>query len=187
MNYKEITAEQFKELNIEEQVNIINEGIKAEGTLTKACSYIVSEKDKDKEGQPKAINKKHWSEKFRNAGYVFSKLNKGFYKEDSPILKKTEIINNNDGEPIEVTTTYKEVNKGIPAENKKINKKAGASHGFTFDFYYNPCGKTKKIAGNIDSEIYKEFEILCNKYKFINVSGHLSNAIALYIQHLNSK
>lgn len=189
MNYKEVTGEQFKSLSIKEQVNIINEALKSEGTQKKAFACFINEN-----GKP--INGKHYSASFRNAGYINTKVSiEG--KEVAQFLTAKEM------EQIPATgTTAGTKAKAIPIDapkeikinkSKKVrdnnsnNNNNSVAKGFSFNFYYEPCGLTKKIAGNIDSEVYKEFEILCNKYKFINVSGHISNAIALYIQQLNSK
>ncbi|EOU1502871.1 hypothetical protein [Clostridium perfringens] len=158
-----ISSEEFKQLSLEEQINIINKGINKEGTLKKVCENI-------------GINSKHWSEKFRNAGYVFSKADKGFHKNDNLESKETKkVIKSNPQESIIKQT-----------QTNKI-KKTDSLVGNTFTFYYKPTGNNKKMGASVDTEVYKEFEKLCNKFNYINVSGHVSNALALYIKTLENK
>lgn len=167
-----INSEEFKKLDLEKQIEIINRGIQKEGTLKKTCEKI-------------GINSKHWSEKFRNAGYIFSKVDKGFFK------------NNDIKQPKETKKESKEEIKESPATEQqstaelknivKGSKKAGAFVKNSFDFYYQPSGNNKKMGASVDTEVYKQFEKLCNKYNFINVSAHVSNALALYIETLENQ
>lgn len=172
MENKDILAEEFKKFNLEEQIKIINRGIQKEGTLKKACEKI-------------GINSKHWSEKFRNAGYVFSKVDKGFFKNDD-IKQPKETKNESKKEIKEALETEQhpttEVKKTVNA-----SKKSGAFVKSSFDFYYQSTGNNKKMGASVDTEVYKQFEKLCNKYNFINVSAHVSNALALYIETLENQ
>lgn len=167
-----INSSEFKKLDLEKQIEIINNGISTKGTLKKICDEI-------------GINSKHWSEKFRNSGYIFSKLDKGFFK-NNDIQSKEETKNKSEVNMKKVSTSKQEqVNQY--KKTGKIIKKTGAFVKNSFDFYYQPTGNNKKMGASVDTEVYKQFEKLCNKYNFINVSAHVSNALALYIETLENQ
>lgn len=152
MNYKEINKDDFYALSLEEQIKIVNNGLTIEKTLQKVCDKI-------------GVARKYISEKFRNAGYIFSKVDKGFFKPEE--IKQDEFLTN----------------------NKKDGNKVNSSVEIvtSIGLYYNPSGNIKKMGASVDIEVLKQFEILCNKFNFINTSCHVSNALALYIQTMSCK
>lgn len=177
MNYKEMNKETFYSLELSEQIKIVNNGLQEEKTLQKVCDIM-------------GVARKHVSEKFRKAGYVFSKLDKGFFKpeeiistEELPIKKKETVKQ----------AEIKEVKLKSPSvaskntSNTSKNTTSGEVVVSSFDFYYQPSGTSKKMGASVDTEVLKQFEILCSKFNFINTSAHVSNALALYIQKMNSK
>lgn len=170
-NYKEITREDFLKLSADEKAELLNNGLSDGLSLQAVCDGI-------------GISRKDISERLRKQhGYVFQK-----HGEVKQFIKANGIIEESK-EPTKTAPATKkeqpkqEVKKVVNHEPKKENRKAE----YSFDFYYKPAGSVKKIGASVDIEVLKEFEALCNKYNFINVSAHVSNALALYVQELNSK
>lgn len=170
--YKEITTEEFKKLSLDGQRTVINEAIKIEKTLKAVANAL-------------GINSKHYSEKFRNAGYTFSKAERGFYLPselttseeikkpvDAPKCNKSAKINNDHAEDKNLNNTDA-VNFFKPIPQSSIS------------LYYNPTGNLKKFGASCDVEVYKQFEILCNKLHFVNKEAHISNALSLYVKMMN--
>lgn len=173
--YKEITTEEFKKLSLEEQRTVINEAMKIEKTL-KAVADVLG------------INSKHYSEKFRNAGYTFSKTEKGFYLPSE--LTTTEEIK----KPVNAPKGAK--NTKAKKEQKEIKEVKNLNNNDAINFfkpvpqssinlYYNPTGNLKKFGASCDVEVYKQFEILCSKLSFVNKEAHISNALSLYVKMMN--
>lgn len=176
MNYREIDKEKFYSLELDEQIKIVNYGLKEEKTLQKVCDTM-------------GVARKHVSEKFRKAGYVFSKVDKEFVKPEEII--STEELTQNKNSTIK-SVEKKKVNEKSPEDVKNNTEptskvKNGEVVVSSFDFYYQPSGTSKKMGASVDAEVLKQFEIICSKFNFINTSAHVSNALALYIQKMNSK
>ena len=171
MNYTEINKEIFYSLELDEQIKIINYGLKKEKTLQKVCDNM-------------GIARKHVSEKFRKAGYVFSKVDKEFFKPEE--TQSIEELTKNKKETIVSNKTGQVTEKSPKLINNKCSKsREGVVN--SFDFYYQPSGTSKKIGASVDADVLRQFEIVCSKFNFINTSAHVSNALALYIQKMNSK
>lgn len=184
--YKDINKEEFYKMSAEEQTQILNAGLSEGLHLESICNTIgVSRKNVSE-----ALRKK-WGYMFQKQGEYkkFIKVDENFEalkesKKPAPATKKVtkKVTKEATKEEAQHTSPIKQPEEVIK-EHKQTNKKAG----YSFDFYYTPAGAVKKIGASVDVEVLKEFEILCNKYNFINNSAHISNALALYVQELNSK
>ena len=182
--YKELNKEEFYNLAVTEQVEIINDGLKEGATLQDICNTM-------------GVDRKHLSEKFRKKeGYNFIK--QGEYKQfiknedlengldvlEAPNLNKEEIEDIKPAEQIKESIKRAVVKNNLeenikPTKNKKVV--------CSFDLYYQPTGQQKKMGASVDIEVLREFEKLCNRLNYVNTSTHVTNALALYIQEQNSK
>lgn len=177
-NYKEISTDEFKKLSLEQQRTVINEAMKIEKTL-KAVADVLG------------INSKHYSEKFRNAGYTFSKAQKGFYL-PSELTTAEEIkkpVNAPEGiiktKETKTKKEYKEIKESSNLNNNDAVNFFKPVPQSSINLYYSPTGNLKKFGASCDVEVYKQFEILCNKLNFVNKEAHISNALALYVKMMN--
>lgn len=172
LDYKTISKEEFFTLEPDQQAMVLNMGLSELKTLAKVCDVI-------------NIDRKHVSKKLRNIGYIFSKVDHQFILPDKKILQKA------------VKTNAKILKKEFIQENNQIDNSPNANNlksiisavnvVSAFNMYYQPCGRLKKIGANVDEDILKAFELICQKQSMVNVSAHISNALALYVQSMSSK
>ncbi|KGM99777.1 hypothetical protein Z969_10400 [Clostridium novyi A str. 4570] len=179
-NINTITGDAFYSMDFSEQLKYFNEILQIHKSVKDASNFL-------------NISSDNISRKFNRAGYKFNKILCQFVKKD---LNKTSLPN----DPTIKTSLKKDFIKPKTTiqQNKSSQKSSPISNsttfitpeilqnGITFKFFYTPTGYNKKFSSSVDDAVLTEFTKMIDKYSYINLNSHLSNAMSLYIEYLKT-